>query len=97
MKIAAWVGTGYPAAFPYTSMPAYTAFPLVPCLFYARGWTLGLALVCTLVVWYMTKKGHTIFWIYNRLKGRLHGNRLAARPVWFIRRFAHVSGASREA
>jgi len=96
MRIALWTRTAESAGFPYTSMPAYTVLPMVPCLFYMRLWTLGLAFFCTLFVWRMTVKGRTLTWMFNRLRGRLHGNRLSARPVWVIRRFCTLFDFTRE-
>lgn len=91
MKIATWTRTALSVGFPYTSMPAYTAIPFLPCLFYMRLWTLGAALVFTLLIWRMTAKGRNLTWLINRLKGRLHGNRLSARPIWYVRRFCSLS------
>jgi len=91
MKIAAWVRTADSAALPMTSMPAYTAVPMFLCLVHMRLWTFVLALVCTFASFYMGKKGFTIFWLYLRIQGKLHGNRVSARPIWHIRRFSFLS------
>jgi len=91
MKIANWVRTADPAAFPFTSMPAYTVIPMMPCLFFMRLWTVALAFLSTIVFWYMARKGYTLIWMVNRVSGKLHGNRLSARPIWFIRRFSMLS------
>jgi hypothetical protein len=91
MKIANWVRTGEAVAFPFTSMPAYTAIPMIPCLFYARLSTLCFALVATMLTWYFTKKGYTLMWGLNRFKGRLCGNRISTRSIWVIRRYSHLS------
>lgn len=96
MKIASWVKTAGSAAFPFTSMPAYTVIPMIPCLFYLRPWTATVAFIFTLLTWYMAKKGRTLVWMHNRLMGRLSGNRYSARPVWFIRRFSFLSDPSRD-
>ena len=76
--------------FPFTSMPAYTAIPMFPVLFYARLSTVIFALVATAAVWYMTSKGYNLMWLINRIKGKLGGNVISARPAWFIRRYAHL-------
>ncbi len=90
MKIANWVRTGESMGFPFTSMPAYTSIPMIPVLFYARMSTIIIALLTTMLVWYLTSKGYTLLWLLNRIKGRLHGNSISARPIWFIRRFSHL-------
>ena len=95
MKIASWVRSAESAAFPFTSMPAYTVIPMMPCLVYMRLWTVGLAFVLTVITWYMSKKGYTIIWMFNRFMGRLNGNRISARPTWFIRRFSFLSDPAR--
>ena len=96
MKIALWVRTADSACFPFTSMPAYTVLPMVPCLFHLRTWTFVLALICTIAIWRMKAKGRDLPWIYNRLRGRLCGNRISARPIWHIRRFCSTRDLTAE-
>lgn len=90
MKIATWTKTGEHTGFPYTSMPAYSALPLIPCLFYLRVSTFLFACFSMLIVWHMSKKGYTPKWLINRLKGKMIGNRISARPIWHIRRFSFL-------
>lgn len=90
MRMATWTRTAYHAALPYTSLPAYAAFPLFPLLFYSRLWTVAIAFVCVFSLWYMDKKGYNASWIINRLKGKLNGNRVSARPTWFLRRRSYM-------
>lgn len=96
MKLANWAKTGDHAGFPFTRLPAYVVIPMLPCLVYLRTWTLGIAILCTLIVIYMDKKGYSIMWIVNRLKGKMIGNRVSARPIWYIRRFSHLSDPARD-
>lgn len=96
MKISGWTRTGESVGFPFTSMPAYTAIPMMPCLVYARPLTITIAFLATMGVWYMTSKGYNMSWLLNRIKGRLCGNRISARPVWFIRRFSHLDDPSKD-
>lgn len=69
-------------------MPAYAAIPLFPCLFYLRVWTIALAFIITMVVWYMSRKGYTLNWFAQRIKGMLAGNRYSSRPIVYIRRMS---------
>jgi len=96
MKIAQWVKTSESAALPYTRLPAYTAVPMLFAMVYARTWTVMLAMSVTLFTLWMVRKGYTLFWLYLRLHGRLHGNRLSARPIWHIRRFSFLSDPSKD-
>jgi len=91
MRISTWVKTADSAALPFTRMPAYTAIPMFLCLVHMRWWTFFLALGCTLVALYAGKKGFTLFWLYLRAQGKMHGNRVSARPIWHIRRFSFLS------
>jgi len=96
VKIANWVKTADSAAFPFTSMPAYSALPLFLCLIHIRIWTLSLAIASTVVSFYMAKKGLSFLWLYSRLRGKLHGNRVSSRPIWHIRRFSFLFDPVRE-
>ena len=96
MKISRWVKTGEAVGLPFTSMPAYAAFPMLPCLFYARTTTVVFAFICTLAIAYMSKKGYSLTWLINRLRGQLHGGRISARNVWVIRRYSHTCDPARE-
>lgn len=87
-QYAAWSKACQSPSFPYTSMPAYAAIPLFPCLFYLRVWTLSIALITTIVIWYMSKKGYTLSWFALRLRGILAGNRYTSRPTIYIRRLS---------
>lgn len=96
MKIATWIKTAEPAAFPFTSMPAYTVIPMMPCLFYMRLSTVLIAFSFTIFVWYMSRKGYTLLWMARRLSGKLNGNRISARPIWCIRRFSMLCDPTRD-
>ncbi len=96
MKVVNWVKTGDHAGFPFTKIPAYVAIPMLPCLVHLRLWTAGLALFCTFIVWYMDKKGYTLTWLINRMRGRMIGNRISARPTWFIRRFSYLDDPAKD-
>lgn len=97
MKIARWVKTGETVGLPFSSLPAYAAIPIAPCLVYARTSTIVITVICTVFIGVISKKGYTLGWVINRLRGRLHGGRISARGIWVIRRFSHTSDPCREA
>lgn len=96
MRVANWVKTGENAGFPFTKMPAYAALPFIPCLFHLRLWTILFALVSTAIVYFMHRKGYTILWIIRRVKGKMIGNRVSARPAWHIRRFSFLHDPTKD-
>jgi intracellular multiplication protein IcmT len=90
MKIADWVRSAESTGLPFTSIPAYCSFPMLVCLFYARIWTVALAITVTLVVWWLQRKGYTVSWMIRRARSKMRGERVSARPIWYIRRFCRL-------
>ena len=89
MKMAQWTPSAEGVTLPGTRLPAYVVLPYLVCLVYVP--FLPYALVSTLVVWWMTKKGYDSYWVLRRIMGKLHGNRISSRPIWVIRRFAYLN------
>lgn len=90
MKIADWVRSAESVGLPFTSIPAYCSFPMLVCLFYARLLTIGFAVIMTLVVWWLQRKGYTLGWMVRRARSKLRGERVSARPIWHVRRFSRL-------
>lgn len=95
MRIASWVKTADHAGFPFTRLPAHVAIPMLPCLMHFRLWTVGIAAGFTLLVWYMDRKGYTLTWAARRISGRLIGNRVSARSMWWLRRTSVLKDPAR--
>jgi hypothetical protein len=71
-------------------IPAYSALPILVWVMHARLWTFVLALTVCGVLAVLKAKGRTVPWVLRRLKSRLRGGVVLARPVWYRRRAQHL-------
>lgn len=90
--LATWPKTAYSTKLPGTPIHASAMFPLLLMMMHIRLWTFLLALVFIVVLTVMRQKGRTITWMLRRVKSSLRGNRVAARPVFYTRRFSRIEG-----
>lgn len=84
---AYWTRTSLGVCFPYTSMPAYALFPIVPAMLHLRLYTIVIALISVLVIWFMSKRGYTLTWFFYRLRSKLVNGHYQSRPQVVIRRY----------
>ncbi|TAL65750.1 MAG: hypothetical protein EPN79_11260 [Burkholderiaceae bacterium] len=82
-----WPRTGRSYKIPGTPLPPQAGAPLVLILFHLSLLTLGLALAVCAVFSYASFKNRTILWAARRIRSKLRGGVIAARPRLYRRRF----------
>ncbi|WP_342051237.1 MULTISPECIES: IcmT/TraK family protein [unclassified Cupriavidus] len=96
MKIADWVKSAESTGLPFTSIPAYCSFPMLLAMVHLRLWTISLAVIMTVGVWWLQRKGYTMSWMARRARSKLRGERVTARPIWHVRRFSRLQDPGEE-
>jgi intracellular multiplication protein IcmT len=71
-------------------IPAYSALPILLWVMHARMWTFILAISVCVILAILKTQGRTVPWVLRRLKSKLRGGVVLARPVWFRRRTQHL-------
>jgi hypothetical protein len=71
-------------------IPAYSVLPILIWVMHARVWTFILALSVCVALGVLKAKGRTVIWVLRRLKCKLRGGIVLARPVWYRRRTQHL-------
>lgn len=90
--LATWPKTALSTKLPGTPIHSSAMLPLLLMMMHIRLWTFILALVFIVVLTVMRQKGRTITWMFRRLKSNLRGGRVAARPVFYVRRMSRIEG-----
>jgi hypothetical protein len=71
-------------------IPAYSSVTVLFWVMHARVWTALLALFVVGVLTYLHMRGRSVPWVVRRIKSRMRGGVVLARPVWFRRRVQHL-------
>ena len=73
-------------------IPASSGVLVIVWALHATLWTFFLMLIVLAFQSYMRVKGRTVPWLVRRIRGRMSGDVLYARPVWFRRRTQRREG-----
>lgn len=73
-------------------IPASSGVLVVVWLLHIKVWTFILMLIVMVVQSVLRLKGRTVPWVIRRLRGRLSGDVLYARPIWYRRRMQRREG-----
>lgn len=71
-------------------IPAYAGLPILMWVMHMRLWTFVLALGVCVALAVAKARGRTVVWIIRRLRSRLRGGVVYARPLWYRRRMQHL-------
>lgn len=82
-----WIDAVKPVMLPGTPLRASVLIPLMLFATHIRWWT--LIVLIGVIVWmiFLKIKGRSGLWLWRKLKARLRGYVVSARPVWYRRRF----------
>lgn len=90
--LATWPKSAFPVNVPGTPIHSSALLPFLLMMMHVRLWTFLLAITTIVVLTIMRKKGRTATWMLRRFKCRLRGNRVMARPVFYVRRMSRIEG-----
>jgi len=89
---AAWVEASRPPKVPGTNAHASAMTPLAFVVFNFTSLLLwGIVFAVAIGIGYLSLKGRQMGWIVRRMKCRLRGGRISARPVFYRRRMCKTS------
>ncbi len=91
---APWVQITDGPVLPFTRFNAVIAVPILLILVIPRWWTLILLVGVAIFMAVLQAKGRSFTWFIRYLKCRSRAGRVAARPVWYRRRFQHLHSVS---
>lgn len=80
-----WVAAAESPLVPGTKAHAVALTPVVFFLMHFRVWTFLVCLCVAVVLVVLSAKGWSVGWLWRRLRCRLRGARICARPVWWRR------------
>lgn len=78
--------------FLWLPIPASTSIPFIVLIFKFNVWTFLFALSVAIFQVYMKQKGRTFLWAVRKFKGKLAGNVIQSRSVWYRRRMRRRDG-----
>lgn len=82
-----WVNASKSPFIPGTRVHAVSLTPLVFMLVYFSWLTFFLTLSVVTFMSVLSMKGRTLTWLLRKMRGRLRGFEVQARPFWYLRRF----------
>lgn len=78
--------------FLWLPVPASSAVPFFVAMLHMRWWTFLIAILVVIFQVVMRSKGRTMLWVVRKLKVRLAGGSVLARPIWYQRRMRRKDG-----